>query len=126
MFSVSVTEPGKVAIVEIPDPEPGPYDAVIKTELAFLCNATDRKLIEGHFPGVENYPLLLGHESVGIVETVGEKVATFKPKWLASFLRNHWQVSTETTGKFPPKRNQESKLEGNQYLMPVFPWNNIP
>ncbi|MGB9440956.1 MAG: hypothetical protein WCB15_23645, partial [Desulfobacterales bacterium] len=66
MFSVSVTEPGKVVIVEIPDPEPGPYDVVIKTELAFLCNATDRKLIEGHFPGVEDYPLLLGHESVGI------------------------------------------------------------
>ena len=79
MFSVSVTEPGKVAIVEIPDPEPGPYDVVIKTELAFLCNATDRKLIEGHFPGVEDYPLLLGHESVGIVDSVGEKVATFKP-----------------------------------------------
>ena len=79
MFSVSVTEPGKVVIVEIPDPEPGPYDAVIKTELAFLCNATDRKLIEGHFPGVEDYPLLLGHESVGIVDSVGEKVTTFKP-----------------------------------------------
>jgi threonine dehydrogenase-like Zn-dependent dehydrogenase len=79
MFSVSVTEPGKVAIVELPEPEPTPYEAVIKTELAFLCNATDRKLIEGHFPGVEDYPLLLGHESVGIVEAVGDKVTTFKP-----------------------------------------------
>ncbi len=79
MFSACVTEPGKVAIVEIPDPEPGPYEAVIKTELAFLCNATDRKLIDGHFPGVEDYPLLLGHESVGIVDTVGIKVTSFKP-----------------------------------------------
>ena len=79
MFTVCVTQPGKVDIVEIPDPEPGPYDAVIKTELAFLCNATDRKLIDGQFPGVEDYPLLLGHESVGIVDSVGEKVVTFKP-----------------------------------------------
>ena len=79
MFSVCVTEPGKVDIVEIPDPVPGPYDGVIKTELAFLCNATDRKLIEGHFPGVEDYPLLLGHESVGIIDSVGGKVTTFKP-----------------------------------------------
>jgi threonine dehydrogenase-like Zn-dependent dehydrogenase len=78
MFSACVTEPGKVDIVEISTPKPGSYDAVIRTELAFLCNATDRKLIEGHFPGVKDYPLLLGHESVGIVDSVGEKVTTFK------------------------------------------------
>ncbi len=41
--------------------------------MSFLCNATDRKLIDGHFPGVETYPLLLGHESVGIVEAVGKE-----------------------------------------------------
>jgi threonine dehydrogenase-like Zn-dependent dehydrogenase len=79
MYSVSVIEPDKIVIVEIPKPKPGPYEAVIKTELAFMCNATDRKLIEGHFPGVEYYPLLLGHESVGIVDSVGDKVTTFKP-----------------------------------------------
>jgi threonine dehydrogenase-like Zn-dependent dehydrogenase len=79
MFSVAVTAPGKVEIVDIPDPTPGPYDAIIKTELAYLCNSTDRKLIEGHFPGIEAYPLLLGHESVGLVHTIGAKVTTFKP-----------------------------------------------
>ena len=35
-------------------------------------------MIEGHFPGVEKYPLLLGHETVGIVEAIGEKVRSFK------------------------------------------------
>ena len=56
MFTVCVIQPGKVDILEIPNPEPGPYDAVIKTELAFLCNATDRKLIDGQFPGVDRVP----------------------------------------------------------------------
>jgi L-iditol 2-dehydrogenase len=42
--------------------------------VACLCNATDRKLVDGHFPGVETYPLLLGHETAGIVEAVGAKV----------------------------------------------------
>lgn len=79
MFSIAVVEPNKVEIVEIPKPIPGDYDAVVKTEVSFLCNATDRKLIEGHFPGVETYPLLLGHESVGIVEDVGKKVTSFTP-----------------------------------------------
>jgi D-arabinose 1-dehydrogenase-like Zn-dependent alcohol dehydrogenase len=64
MLSVAVVEPNKLEVVEIPEPTPGPYEAKIRTEAVCICNATDRKLIEGHFPGVENYPLLLGHETV--------------------------------------------------------------
>ncbi len=79
MFSIAVVGPNKVEIVEVPKPIPGDYDAVVKTEVSFLCNATDRKLIDGHFPGVETYPLLLGHESVGIVEAVGKRVTSFAP-----------------------------------------------
>src|SRR5690349_4978059 len=78
MFAVAVTEPNNLQIVEVPEPTPGPYQARIKTEVACLCNMTDRKLIEGHFPGVEQYPLLLGHETVGIVDAVGRKVRNFK------------------------------------------------
>lgn len=79
MRSVVVIEPNKVEIIEIPKPTPGPYDAIVKTEVSFLCNATDRKLIEGHFPGFDTYPCLLGHESAGICESVGEKVTSFTP-----------------------------------------------
>jgi threonine dehydrogenase-like Zn-dependent dehydrogenase len=78
MLAVAVTKPNQVKVVDIPKPEPGPYEARIKTEAACLCNMTDRKLIEGHFPGIEDYPLLLGHETVGIVDAVGEKVKSFK------------------------------------------------
>lgn len=78
MRAVAVVEPGRVELVEIPTPEPGPYEARIRTEVVCLCNATDRKLIEGHFPGVERYPLLLGHETAGIVDAVGAKVRSFK------------------------------------------------
>jgi threonine dehydrogenase-like Zn-dependent dehydrogenase len=78
MFSVAVIEPGKVAIVSLPDPVPGPYEARVRTELACLCNATDRKLVHGHFPGIDRYPLLLGHETVGIVDAVGDKVRSFR------------------------------------------------
>ena len=78
MLAVSVLKPGTVGLVEVPKPVPGPYQALVRTEVASLCNANDRKLVEGHFPGVEDYPLLLGHESAGIVEAVGEKVRSFK------------------------------------------------
>lgn len=78
MRAIAVIEPGKVEVVEVDMPAPGPYQAVVRTEVAYLCNATDAKLVAGHFPGVEDYPLMLGHESAGIVEAVGQKVRNFK------------------------------------------------
>ena len=78
MLSVAVVKPDQVELIDIPVPTPGPYEARIRSEAACLCNATDRKLIEGHFPGVEDYPLILGHETVGIVDAIGEKVRNFQ------------------------------------------------
>ena len=77
MLSVVVTRPGLVEIADLPEPVPGPYEAKVRTEVASLCNATDAKLVSGHFPGVDQYPLLLGHESVGIVQAIGKKVRSF-------------------------------------------------
>jgi threonine dehydrogenase-like Zn-dependent dehydrogenase len=81
MLAIAVMEPGRIELVDIPKPTPGPYEALVKNKAAYICNATDRKLVAGHFPGIgrEKYPLLLGHESAGIVESVGEKVRSFKP-----------------------------------------------
>lgn len=78
MRAVAVVEPGRVELVDLESPRPGPYQALVKTDVAALCNATDGKLVSGHFPGVETYPLILGHESTGIVESVGEKVRHFQ------------------------------------------------
>lgn len=79
MYSVAVVEPGTIEIVEIADPTPTPYDAVVKTEVAYLCNATDSEIIAGRFPGVTDYPLLLGHETVGTVVDVGARASSFRP-----------------------------------------------
>lgn len=78
MRAIIVKEPNVVEVIDIAKPEDlGPYQALVKTDVACLCNATDAKLIDGHFPGVEDYPLALGHESAGFVEAVGEKVKNF-------------------------------------------------
>ena len=67
MRAIAVVKPNQVRIIDLPVPKPGPYQALVKTEVAYLCNATDGKLVAGHFPGVDQYPLVLGHESAGIV-----------------------------------------------------------
>jgi len=78
MRAIAVTKPGEVRMVELAKPEPGPYQALVRTEAASLCNSTDSKLVAGHFPGVDRYPLVLGHESAGMVEAVGAKVRNFR------------------------------------------------
>ena len=79
MRAVAVFEPGKVGIVEVATPRPDPYEVLVKSEIAYICNATDRKVVSGHFPGMgrEAYPLLLGHETVGRVVEKGAKVRSF-------------------------------------------------
>ncbi len=79
MQAAAVLEPGRVVLVELPKPVPGPYEVLVRSELAFICNATDRKVVQGHFPGMgsESYPLILGHETVGRVVESGSKVRSF-------------------------------------------------
>ncbi|MGL6196134.1 MAG: zinc-dependent alcohol dehydrogenase [Thermoguttaceae bacterium] len=78
MKAISATAPNKVEIVELQQPHIGPYQVLVRNKVAAICNATDRKLIEGHFPGCDTFPMILGHEGVGVVEKVGEKVRNFQ------------------------------------------------
>jgi len=77
MRAVLVKKPGELVVADIARLKPGPYQALVKTEIAALCNSTDAKVIAGHFPGVDQYPLVLGHENAGLVCEVGSKVRSF-------------------------------------------------
>lgn len=80
MKAAVVTKPGQVAIQDIAKPEPGPCEALVKIEACGLCGTTDRHLVEGkqaHHPAAW-YPAVLGHESIGRVIAVGERVQKFK------------------------------------------------
>lgn len=80
MKSVVALHPGHLELLDTPTPRPGPYQALVRTELACLCNRTDSELLHGRFPGMEDkFPFALGHESVGRVTEVGSKVRSFRP-----------------------------------------------
>ncbi len=79
MRTIAVTSPGQVAIIDTEIPKPGPYQALVRTELACVCNSTDGALVGGSFPGMEDaFPFALGHESVGVIEDLGSKVRNFR------------------------------------------------
>jgi len=78
MLAALVKAPNCLEVEEVPDPAIGDYDALVKISACSFCNGTDRKLIEGKFPGLAfRYPFILGHESVGKVVEVGDGVMNY-------------------------------------------------
>ena len=90
MKTVIVPAPGKIEIRQVETPVINAYKALVKTEIVALCNATDSKLIAGKFPGVDTYPLALGHENAGIVVDV---LASFIIPGFGLFLQKRWRES---------------------------------
>lgn len=63
-------------IEEIATRKPGPHEVLLNTAYAGLCHS-DLHFIEGLYP--HPLPVVLGHESAGIVEQVGSEVTYVKP-----------------------------------------------
>lgn len=77
MKAVVVHEPHKVSVENVPNPEPGPKDVLIRVANCGICG-TDIHIIDGEFPPTQ-YPIIIGHEFGGTVEAVGADVIGFKP-----------------------------------------------
>lgn len=70
--------PGKKALEERPKPEIiAPTDAIVKITKTTICG-TDLHILKGDVPSCQP-GRILGHEGVGVVETVGMAVTAFKP-----------------------------------------------
>ncbi len=60
----------RIEIRDIPDPEPGPGEVLVKVGYAAICG-TDHHIYLGEFEGRVDYPQVIGHEFGGVVEAVG-------------------------------------------------------
>lgn len=78
MKALSVSRDGQLSVPEIAKPKYGECQALVKTLSCGVCNGTDMKLIHGTFKNMDQYPMLLGHEAVGRIVEVGDKVTTLK------------------------------------------------
>jgi len=91
MQSCVKTALGKVEMLDIPIPTPGPEEMVVKTTLSTVCG-TDMHFLDeipnellttlyptlaGFLTGLPGLPM--GHEGVGTVHAVGEGVTRFQP-----------------------------------------------
>ena len=72
MRAVIVEKPGEVRVDDVPEPEPGPGEAVVRVGACGICG-TDIHIIDGEFPPTR-YPIIPGHELGGEVVAVGAEV----------------------------------------------------
>lgn len=71
-----ISDPQSLLDVELPKPEPGPHDLLVRVE-AVSVNPVDTKL-RAPKAQVESQPKVLGYDAAGVVEAVGGDVARFK------------------------------------------------
>ncbi|WP_243041212.1 zinc-dependent alcohol dehydrogenase family protein [Dyella sedimenti] len=73
MFAMVARAPGlPLSAEEREDPRPAPDEVLIRVEACGVCR-TDLHLVDGELPQAR-YPVIPGHEAVGVVEALGEQV----------------------------------------------------
>ena len=62
---------------EVPDPQPGPAEVLLKVRYAAL-NPADAFLAQGLYPAKPSLPHILGRDGMGDVEIVGSRVENMR------------------------------------------------
>src|SRR2546423_12904607 len=70
------TIPGKLEVEDVAVDKPGPHEVLIRTAAAGVCHS-DLHFAEGKY--VYPTPTVLGHESAGVVEAVGDRGGYVQP-----------------------------------------------
>jgi S-(hydroxymethyl)glutathione dehydrogenase/alcohol dehydrogenase len=68
--------PSSLEIADVKVDKPGPREVLLRVAAAGVCHS-DLHFVEGKYP--HPTPVVMGHESAGIVEAVGEQVTYVKP-----------------------------------------------
>jgi L-iditol 2-dehydrogenase len=66
---------GRIEIAEVPVPEPGPDDVIVRVGACGICG-TDRHIFHGEF--TTQPPVIIGHEYAGVITATGAEVATLQ------------------------------------------------
>lgn len=82
MKAIRIHGPQDARYEDVPDPQPGPDEVLVKVKAVAIC-ATDVELFDGVMfyltSGLTKYPFIPGHEWSGEVVATGTNVNRFKP-----------------------------------------------
>lgn len=74
MRAAVFVEPGRIQLQEVPTPEPGPEEALVRITTTTICG-TDVHIQKGEYPVAPG--LIVGHEPVGVIEALGSAVVGY-------------------------------------------------
>jgi propanol-preferring alcohol dehydrogenase len=79
MRAMALTQPGagRVEAIDIGVPTPGPWDVLVRVLACGVCR-TDLHVVDGDLPDTA-VPIVPGHEIVGRIERLGDRVTRFAP-----------------------------------------------
>jgi len=77
-YALVIREPGNIALEERPMPEPDAGEVLVQVCYVALCGS-DGKLYAGTYTAPHSYPVVLGHEWVGRVVSIGQLVEDLQP-----------------------------------------------
>jgi L-iditol 2-dehydrogenase len=75
MRAAVLRRPGEIELVDRPTPSPGPHEVLVRVRAVGVCGSDTHYFEHGRIGRfVVEGPLVLGHESAGVVEAVGSAV----------------------------------------------------
>ncbi len=78
MLQVRVHGPADVRVDEVPEPDPGRRDVVVRVVACGVCGSDLSYIAMGGLAGPGSAPMCLGHEMAGVVDWVGPDVASVR------------------------------------------------
>jgi len=76
MYAAVINKYNSIKWQEVPTPEPGKTEVLVKVTYASICG-TDQHIFSGEFHPRTKLPMIPGHEFTGVVEKVGQEVEDF-------------------------------------------------
>ena len=70
MKAAVLEDKGVISYKDVPTPQPRPGHVLIKVAAVSICGSDIKRFAQGH----RTYPMILGHECAGVVETAGAGV----------------------------------------------------
>lgn len=96
--------PGDLRLEDVPVPEPGPGEVVLRIEAALTCGTDVKTLRRGHPVMIPTVPTVFGHEFAGTVAAVGRQVHTIREGDRAA------AANSAPCGTCPPCRRGQPNL----------------
>ncbi len=115
--AVVFTAPGEVTLQDLPVPEPGPGEVLLRTSRTLISTGTELTILSGRFPADSawgrygRFPFAAGYSAAGQVAAVGPDVRQVQVGDLVAASTPHARYATATAGSLVAAGDAADQLD---------------